>query len=504
MSPVPTKTRRMPLVVASPTAALTALVVAAAAHASDLHVPRSFPTIQAAIDASVDGDHIVIAPGTYAGVGNVNLSFGGRLITVRSADPTDPAVVASTVLDGEGVARGFEFTGGEGPDASIRGLTIRNMSGGASGSFGSAIKTRLGSAPTVADCVIVQCTNTALLATQVSGMFVERCTIANNSRLPVAFGAGGITSSYASDVVVTDCTIVDNEGDAASCTGGATLTLVGCNLSDNDGRGVTFAGGGSLVVRRCTLSSNSSQGYGGGIFFQHLGPTESAISDCLIVGNSAAGWGGGVYVAGSLDSTFLMTGCTIAGNVSGGSGGGVSCSAESGVIRHCILWGNEAVAGDNLHMDIVTNGLISFPANLELSYSLLSMDPKSVALAPSAVLLLGEGMLDGDPMFTNARAGDYHLTGGSPCVDAGDPGFVPAPAQLDIDGDARVLGPRVDIGADERHVAADLNDDGAVDGADLSILLALWGRCGGCPADLDGNGEVDAADLATLLGSWGA
>lgn len=52
---------------------------------------------------------------------------------------------------------------------------------------------------------------------------------------------------------------------------------------------------------------------------------------------------------------------------------------------------------------------------------------------------------------------------------------------------------------------ADLNQDGVVNGIDLSMLLAAWGACppkGGCPADLDHSGEVDGADLALLLAEW--
>lgn len=50
---------------------------------------------------------------------------------------------------------------------------------------------------------------------------------------------------------------------------------------------------------------------------------------------------------------------------------------------------------------------------------------------------------------------------------------------------------------------ADLDNNGAVDGADLATMLGSWGVCGICPADIDGNGAVDGADLAALLGSWG-
>jgi hypothetical protein len=47
----------------------------------------------------------------------------------------------------------------------------------------------------------------------------------------------------------------------------------------------------------------------------------------------------------------------------------------------------------------------------------------------------------------------------------------------------------------------DLNGDGVVDGADLTILLGEWGEFGG--NDLDGDGRIDGADLTILLGCWG-
>lgn len=48
----------------------------------------------------------------------------------------------------------------------------------------------------------------------------------------------------------------------------------------------------------------------------------------------------------------------------------------------------------------------------------------------------------------------------------------------------------------------DLNGDGTVDGADLGLLLSMWGPCSGCMADLDGSGAVDGADLGLLLARW--
>lgn len=50
---------------------------------------------------------------------------------------------------------------------------------------------------------------------------------------------------------------------------------------------------------------------------------------------------------------------------------------------------------------------------------------------------------------------------------------------------------------------ADLDGNGAVDAADLSVILGAWGATGSSAADLDGSGLVDGADLAALLGAWG-
>jgi hypothetical protein len=48
---------------------------------------------------------------------------------------------------------------------------------------------------------------------------------------------------------------------------------------------------------------------------------------------------------------------------------------------------------------------------------------------------------------------------------------------------------------------ADLNGDGAVNGADLGILLGGWGQSG--LTDINQDGTTNGADLGELLGLWG-
>ena len=50
-------------------------------------------------------------------------------------------------------------------------------------------------------------------------------------------------------------------------------------------------------------------------------------------------------------------------------------------------------------------------------------------------------------------------------------------------------------------VAGDLDGDGAVNSADLGLLLGAWGQPGA--ADLNGDGTTDGADLGLLLLNWG-
>jgi hypothetical protein len=61
----------------------------------------------------------------------------------------------------------------------------------------------------------------------------------------------------------------------------------------------------------------------------------------------------------------------------------------------------------------------------------------------------GEGNIDADPLFVDAAIGDLRLQAGSPAIDAGDQALLPAGITTDLDGNPRVVGANVDMGAYE-------------------------------------------------------
>lgn len=50
----------------------------------------------------------------------------------------------------------------------------------------------------------------------------------------------------------------------------------------------------------------------------------------------------------------------------------------------------------------------------------------------------------------------------------------------------------------------DINQDGVVDGEDLSRILARWGQTKPIFEDMDGDGKVDGIDLSRVLAAWGS
>ena len=62
---------------------------------------------------------------------------------------------------------------------------------------------------------------------------------------------------------------------------------------------------------------------------------------------------------------------------------------------------------------------------------------------------------------------------------------------------------RIDLGPPAATCPGDYNDDGVIDGADITVLLNAWGSAD-ATVDLNNDGIIDASDIALLLNGWGA
>jgi hypothetical protein len=144
------------------------------------------------------------------------------------------------------------------------------------------------------------------------------------------------------------------------------------------------------------------------------------VINCNISGNSAI-TGGGIYC--EYPGNLTISNCTITGNSSSDKGGGLSGPST---ITNSIIWGNSP---DQI-----------YPPDTEI-FTVLYSDIQEAWPGP--------GNINVDPCFSDPCISDYHLLPESPCINSGDPNYVPEPNETDLDGNPRVIGDRIDMGAYE-------------------------------------------------------
>jgi hypothetical protein len=493
-------------------AVVVASLPAVPAFADMLLVPSEYTTIQAAIDAAVDGDEVVIADGVFSGAGNHDLDFGGRAITVRSENGA-----AACIIDvfGSVIAprRGFHFHSGETATSVVRGLTIQN----AYMDVGPAVLCETASSPMFESCVFLQNTASfrggAMSVETGSHPVLTDCRFIDN-----AAGQVGAMAVLASAVTAYDCEFNGNMATGSGGNGnlggvlvnGSSGTFVRCRFIQNTAvaccGALVVINGGTLDVQDCEFLGNSNDsGDGAGVVVQHAG-SSATFTNCLFAGNSAGSTGGGVWVGNDADASLVN--CAVTGNTADEGGDGLVVYSGANVsLENSLIWGN---GPDEI---IVANATFTADySDIEGGWA-------------------GTGNLNADPVFVDPDGADddpntledndYRLAAGSPCIDAGDNLAVPVGIATDLDGNPRIVDDPdttdtgspvgavalVDMGPYEHQpvspCASDFGGDGSVGTDDLLQLLAQWGECGGCPEDLDGSGTVDTADLLALLAAWG-
>ena len=360
------------------------------AAVADTHYVNPGGSIQVAINAADPGDEIEVAAGTYKEA----INFNGKAIRLYSADGRDATTIDATGLNASVVT----CTSGEGSGTILEGFTITGGSGTVADPRRGGGMYNLSSSPTVTNCIFSSNT----------------CT-----------GRGGGMCNYGgSNPTVTNCNF---SGNTAHYGGGmhnssSSPTVTNCNFIGNTG----YTGGGmsnefssNSIVTNCTFASNTSGGRGAGMMnFYYSSPT---VTNCKFSKNYTVYAGGGM--SNELGSNSIVTNCTFISN-NAGYGGGMSNEESNPTVTNCILWGD-------------TPDEIYYP-NITITYSDVQGG------------WTGTGNIDADPMFADTEG---RLSPGSPCIDAGNNAAVPSGVTTDLDGNPRIQGLCVDMGAFEALAA---------------------------------------------------
>jgi hypothetical protein len=324
-------------------------------HGATINVPSNQPTIQAGIDAAVDGDTVMVASGTYTGSGNINVKFKGKEIIVRSY-----AGWQFTIIDcGEPGNRAFVFDQGETALSKLIGFTICNgdvrhrYDGGLPDKLGGAIKIK--SSPAIQSCVISNCK---------------------------AENGGGISiADPGSSVYLNECIF---QFDSAS---------------SYDGGAIYYGNGASVTIRNCSFSNTYAIGSGGGIY---LGIPGADIEYCYFCGCRCGDNGGAIFVGGAV----TISNCTLTKNH---AMFGSAILVASGVHMNCnrnLIALNHGSTGA---LRVNSGGSVSFSCN-----DFWSNDFGSITGTYDSTDVDGNTIFV-NPLFCDAANDDYSISSYSPC-----------------------------------------------------------------------------------------
>jgi len=348
-------------------------------------------------------------------------------------------------------------------------------------------------------------------------VYISRCTVTGN-------GGGGGIGCHECAPTIEHCTITDNIGAGISCRW-FTVTIRFCTIRHNAGPGISCSLQGPAIISHCILEGND----GPGVRSDDASPL---VTNCVVAGNRPgllAEWGGAPVVRE----------CTFVGNRASGLAGSIESYRCDLTLSNCVFWSDPSSGP----IEIKFASSPYRPKTLAVSYCDVRGGQAAVELEGDVKLKWGPGNIDADPRFTMPGywddagtpgdpdddvwvGGDYRLSAGSPCINAGT-NYAPDLPDADIDGNPRIQCCRVDMGAYESPyppaVFDDCNDNAQED--DCDIYAGASGDCNqnhvpdecdisdGTSQDYDlshvpdecedcnENGVADACDLDCAIGN---
>ncbi len=271
---------------------------------------------------------------------------------------------------------------------------------------------------------------------------------------------GAISNAFSSSPVLTDVTFTGNTADQR---GGAfynsstsnpvfTSAVFRQNTAGTSGGAIHNENNSRAAFLNGIFEDNTASGQGGGLY--QSGRSRMSLVNTLLAGNSAGSEGGGIVNTAS--SALVLINATISENSSAGFGGGVLNGSEeeadtsSVTLINTILWRNTSEnIGNEMYHYSESN------SSVHLDHSLYRERDGAGDIVRGGSFTEAGSITD-DPMFVDAAAGDFRLQPESPAIDAGNPDTDLSvfagdenSEPLDLDGNPRVHGDAIDLGAYE-------------------------------------------------------
>jgi PKD repeat protein len=375
----------------------TGLELRVASGTYDQDLGESFPiTMKSGISVTGVGDHFTVISGIAS----------EPVFILPSTSAFDSSTVLSELKITDGAAGiTVEGVGGSGTAPFIRDNWITGNT------HGIHIDTRNGSRayPVISNNQIISNTQHGLYLVSTKGVAIAQPTvqgnmITNNGGAGVYCYASGAGYPYNNDYGLCSPTLINNA------------------IIANTGDGITchtaYCGGCSPWIEANTIANDGGWGWGRQHDVTYLQSTQPTFVNNFIYGNASGGaiFNNSVDVYGDKDAPIFVNN-TIAYNGSYGILHGYPSIVNN------IVWGHTS--------DL--NAPVSSVSYSVVSQGIYSGQNHNISL---------------NPQFVNVTQGDYHLLSTSPAIDAGDSFALHLP-DFDFDGDPRVLGSAVDIGADE-------------------------------------------------------